>query len=60
MADDIEVADVEVWASGLEEVRARIGCRFSRSEPRHRVLATHYTGAFWASYRPSPKAICAR
>ena len=39
MADDVGVADVKVWASGLGELQARIGRRFSRSEPRARALA---------------------
>jgi SRSO17 transposase len=39
VADDVGVADVEVWASGLQELQARIGRRFSRSEPRARVLS---------------------
>ena len=33
------MAEVEAWASGLEEVHARIAPRFARSEPRERVLA---------------------
>lgn len=39
VADDVGGADVEVWAWGLGEVQARIGRRFSRSEPRARVLS---------------------
>jgi SRSO17 transposase len=38
MADDVSVAAVSQWASGLEEVHARIAGRFSRAEPRARVL----------------------
>lgn len=39
MVDDLDVAEVREWAAGLEEVHARIGPRFARSEPRERVLA---------------------
>jgi SRSO17 transposase len=39
VVDDVGVADVKVWASGLGELQARIGRRFSRSEPRARALA---------------------
>ena len=39
MADDLSVAEVRAWASGLDEIHARIGPRFSRSEPRERVVA---------------------
>lgn len=39
MADDLDVAEVAAWAAGLEEIHARIGPRFARSEPRERVLA---------------------
>ena len=39
MVDDVDVAEVELWAAGLEEVHARIAPRFARSEPRERVLA---------------------
>lgn len=39
MVDDLDVAEVAAWAAGLEEVHARIGSRFARSEPRERVLA---------------------
>ena len=39
MVDDLDVAEVAAWAAGLEEVHARIGPRFARSEPRERVLA---------------------
>jgi len=35
----VDVAEVEAWAAGLEEVHARIAGRFARSEPRERVLA---------------------
>lgn len=33
------MAEVEAWARGLAELHARIAPRFSRSEPRERVLA---------------------
>lgn len=33
------MAEVEEWASGLDELQVRIGRRFSRSEPRVRVLS---------------------
>lgn len=33
------MAEVEAWAAGLAEVHARIAPRFTRSEPRERVLA---------------------
>ena len=33
------MAEVAVWAAGLDEVHARIAPRFSRSEPRERVAA---------------------
>src|SRR3712207_2987842 len=33
------VAEVQDWATGLEEVHARIADRFTRAEPRARVLA---------------------
>jgi len=33
------VAEVAGWAAGLEEVHERIASRFSRSEPRERVVA---------------------
>jgi SRSO17 transposase len=36
---EVDVAEVEAWASGLAEVHARIAPRFARSEPRERVLA---------------------
>jgi SRSO17 transposase len=36
---EVNVAEVEAWASGLAELHARIGPRFARSEPRERVLA---------------------
>jgi SRSO17 transposase len=39
VSDDVGVVDVEVWASGLQELQVRIGRRFSRSEPRARVLS---------------------
>ena len=39
MVDDLDVAEVQAWAAGLEEVHARIACRFARSEPRERVAA---------------------
>lgn len=39
VADHVGVAEVAVWAAGLEEVHARIASRFSRSEPRERVAA---------------------
>jgi SRSO17 transposase len=39
MANDVGVAEVTSWASGLADVQRRIGSRFARSEPRSRVLA---------------------
>ena len=39
VADRVGVAQVAVWAAGLDEVHARIARRFSRSEPRERVAA---------------------
>ncbi|MGH3469853.1 MAG: IS701 family transposase [Thermocrispum sp.] len=39
MTAEVDVAEVEAWAAGLEEVHARIAGRFARSEPRERVLA---------------------
>src|SRR4051812_29281321 len=36
---EVGVAEVEAWAAGLAEVHARIAPRFTRSEPRERVLA---------------------
>src|SRR5664279_1216394 len=39
MANDVGVAEVASWASGLADVQRRIGSRFARSEPRVRVLA---------------------
>jgi hypothetical protein len=39
VVDDLDMAEVEAWAAGLEEVHARIAARFARSEPRERVLA---------------------
>ena len=39
MADHVGVAEVAVWAAGLDQVHARIAPRFSRSEPRERVAA---------------------
>jgi SRSO17 transposase len=36
---EVEVADVDEWAAGLEVLHARIAPRFARSEPRERVLA---------------------
>jgi len=39
VTDEVDVAEVEAWARGLEEVHARIASRFARSEPRERVLA---------------------
>ena len=38
MGDDLCMAEVRVWAEGLAELRALIGRRFSRSEPRERVM----------------------
>ena len=35
----MDVAEVEAWAAGLDELHARIAPRFARSEPRERVLA---------------------
>lgn len=37
--DDICVAEVQEWAEGLDEVRALIGPRFARAEPRENVVA---------------------
>jgi DDE superfamily endonuclease len=34
-----EIEEVRAWAAGLEAVHARIGGRFTRAEPRRRVLA---------------------
>lgn len=39
MFEDVGVVEVAGWASGLDDVAARIGGRFSRSEPRRRVGA---------------------
>jgi SRSO17 transposase len=39
VVDDLNVAEVQAWAAGLDEVHARIAARFARSEPRERVLA---------------------
>jgi hypothetical protein len=39
VTDEVDVAEVEAWASGLAELHARIAPRFARSEPRERVLA---------------------
>ena len=39
MVDDLNVAEVQAWADGLDEVHARIAARFARSEPRERVLS---------------------
>ncbi len=36
---DTELAEVAAWAQGIEAVHARIAGRFSRPEPRRRVLA---------------------
>ena len=36
---EVNVSEVEAWATGLAEVHARIAPRFARSEPRERVLA---------------------
>ena len=36
---EVDVAEVEAWAAGLDEVHARIAPRFARSEPRERALA---------------------
>jgi SRSO17 transposase len=36
---DLSVAEVALWAAGLDEVHARISMRFARSEPRERVAA---------------------
>ena len=38
MGDDLCMAEVQVWADGLAELGALIGRRFSRSEPRERVV----------------------
>lgn len=35
----VEVAEVEIWAEGLEQLHARIAPRFARSEQRVRALA---------------------
>lgn len=37
--DDVGVAEVAEWASGLGAVTARIGRRFARSEPRGQAIA---------------------
>src|SRR5450755_1707622 len=39
MTDDVDVAELEEWAAGLQEIHARIAPRFARSEPRERVAA---------------------
>jgi len=39
VADHVGAAEVAGWAAGLEEVHERIASRFSRSEPRERVVA---------------------
>jgi len=39
VADHVGVAEVAGWAAGLEKVHERIPSRFSRSEPRERVVA---------------------
>lgn len=39
MTDDVDVAELEAWAAGLQEIHARIAPRFARSEPRERVAA---------------------
>jgi SRSO17 transposase len=39
VVDDLSVAEVTAWAAGLQDVHARIGARFARSEPRERVAA---------------------
>jgi SRSO17 transposase len=39
MTDDVDVAELAGWATGLEEIQARIAPRFARSEPRQRVGA---------------------
>ena len=39
MVDHVGVAEVAVWAAGLDQVHAWIAPRFSRSEPRERVAA---------------------
>jgi len=46
VADHVGVAEVESWAAGLEEVHERIASRFSRSEPRERVVG--YLGGLLA------------
>jgi len=38
VTDEVDVAEVEEWATGLAELHARIAPRFARSEPRERVL----------------------
>ena len=39
MGDDVCVAEVRDWADGLEEIRALIGPRFARTEPRENAVA---------------------
>jgi len=39
MGDDLCVAQVQEWADGLADLRALIGQRFARSEPREHALA---------------------
>jgi hypothetical protein len=39
VADDIDMAELEAWAAGLEEIHVRIAPRFARTEPRQRVAA---------------------
>jgi SRSO17 transposase len=39
VADHVGMAEVAVWAAGLDEVHGRIASRLSRSEPRERVVA---------------------
>jgi hypothetical protein len=35
----VEIEEVQAWPAGLEALHARIGGRFTRAEPRRRVLA---------------------
>jgi hypothetical protein len=37
--DEADLEEVQVWATGLQVLHARIAGRFARAEPRRRALA---------------------
>lgn len=50
MGDDVCVAEVQVWADGLEEIGQLIGARFARFEPRGNAVE-YLCGLLWGAER---------